>query len=206
MPRPFRPSRFDYSMSNCTWWRVQNTCLHDFFPIIADRRDTFNEKRGQSFGTKHSLILPNWHGLIASDISDAYRMFVRTEMQGEESLPFMLRKQLLSEQRLVVRLGSGTLRRRAHTNAFFHPLNWLPILFSLYLDNGLTTVRFRPGVHFESYITRWKETRKKRKTMYIHTHIHKVFQKELYSGVTNVTVWRVLLKRLHLRAYNLDSC
>jgi hypothetical protein len=31
-----------------------------------------------------------------------------------------------------------------------------------------------------------------------------MFQKELYSGVPNVTVWRVLRKRLHLKAYKLS--
>jgi hypothetical protein len=31
-----------------------------------------------------------------------------------------------------------------------------------------------------------------------------VFQKELYSGIPNVTVWSVLRKRLHLKAYKLS--
>jgi hypothetical protein len=31
-----------------------------------------------------------------------------------------------------------------------------------------------------------------------------VFQKELYNGIPNVTVWRVLRKRLHLKAYKLS--
>jgi hypothetical protein len=30
---------------------------------------------------------------------------------------------------------------------------------------------------------------------------YKVFQKELYNVIPNVTVWRVLRKRLHLKAY-----
>jgi hypothetical protein len=30
-----------------------------------------------------------------------------------------------------------------------------------------------------------------------------VFQKQLYNGIPNVTVWRVLRKRLHLKAYKL---
>jgi hypothetical protein len=29
------------------------------------------------------------------------------------------------------------------------------------------------------------------------------FQKELYNGIPNVTLWRVLRKRLHLKAYKL---
>jgi hypothetical protein len=31
-----------------------------------------------------------------------------------------------------------------------------------------------------------------------------VFEKELYNGIPNVTVWRVLLKHLHLKAYKLS--
>jgi hypothetical protein len=31
-----------------------------------------------------------------------------------------------------------------------------------------------------------------------------VFQKELYNSIPNVTVWRVLRKRLHLKAYKLS--
>jgi hypothetical protein len=31
-----------------------------------------------------------------------------------------------------------------------------------------------------------------------------VFQKELYNGIPNVTVWRVLWKRSHLKAYKLS--
>jgi hypothetical protein len=40
----------------------------------------------------------------------------------------------------------------------------------------------------------------------INTVIYKyrMFQKELYSGVPNVTVWRVLRKRLHLKVYKLS--
>jgi hypothetical protein len=34
--------------------------------------------------------------------------------------------------------------------------------------------------------------------------IYRMFQKELYSGIQNVTVWRVLRKRLHLKACNLS--
>jgi hypothetical protein len=30
-----------------------------------------------------------------------------------------------------------------------------------------------------------------------------MFQKQLYSGIPNVTVWRVLRKRLYLKAYEL---
>jgi hypothetical protein len=33
---------------------------------------------------------------------------------------------------------------------------------------------------------------------------HRAFQKELYNGISNVTVWRVLRKRLHLKAYKLS--
>jgi hypothetical protein len=32
-----------------------------------------------------------------------------------------------------------------------------------------------------------------------------VFQKELYSGIPNVAVWRVLRQRLYLKAYKLDN-
>jgi hypothetical protein len=35
----------------------------------------------------------------------------------------------------------------------------------------------------------------------IHRSRYSVFQKELYNGIANVTVWRVLLKCLHLKAY-----
>jgi hypothetical protein len=31
-----------------------------------------------------------------------------------------------------------------------------------------------------------------------------MFQKELYNGIPNVTVWRVLRKHLHLKAYKLS--
>jgi hypothetical protein len=31
-----------------------------------------------------------------------------------------------------------------------------------------------------------------------------VFQKELHNGIPNVGVWRVLRKRLHLKAYKLS--
>jgi hypothetical protein len=31
-----------------------------------------------------------------------------------------------------------------------------------------------------------------------------VFQKELYNGIPNVTVWRALRKRLHLKEYKLS--
>jgi hypothetical protein len=34
--------------------------------------------------------------------------------------------------------------------------------------------------------------------------MYRVFQKELYNGIANVTVWRVLRKRLHLKAYKLS--
>jgi hypothetical protein len=30
-----------------------------------------------------------------------------------------------------------------------------------------------------------------------------MFQKEIYSGIPNVTVWQMLQKRLHLKAYKL---
>jgi hypothetical protein len=30
-----------------------------------------------------------------------------------------------------------------------------------------------------------------------------MFQKELYNGIPNVTVWQMLGKRLHLKAYKL---
>jgi hypothetical protein len=33
---------------------------------------------------------------------------------------------------------------------------------------------------------------------------YRVFQKELWNGIPNVTVWRVLRKRLHLNAYKLS--
>jgi hypothetical protein len=35
--------------------------------------------------------------------------------------------------------------------------------------------------------------------------LYRVFQKELYNGIPNVTVWRVLRKRLHLKAYKLST-
>jgi hypothetical protein len=31
----------------------------------------------------------------------------------------------------------------------------------------------------------------------------KVFQKEIYNGITNIAVWRVLRNRLHLKLYKL---
>jgi hypothetical protein len=31
-----------------------------------------------------------------------------------------------------------------------------------------------------------------------------MFQKELYNDIPNITVWQVLRKRLHLKAYNLS--
>jgi hypothetical protein len=34
-------------------------------------------------------------------------------------------------------------------------------------------------------------------------HLYGVFKKEFYSGIPNVTVWRVLRKRLHLNSYKL---
>jgi hypothetical protein len=34
--------------------------------------------------------------------------------------------------------------------------------------------------------------------------LHRVFQKELYNGILNVTLWQVLRKRLHLRACKLS--
>jgi hypothetical protein len=33
---------------------------------------------------------------------------------------------------------------------------------------------------------------------------YRVFRKELYSGIPNDTMWRVLLKRVHLKAYKLS--
>jgi hypothetical protein len=33
--------------------------------------------------------------------------------------------------------------------------------------------------------------------------LHRVFQNELYNGIPNDTVWRVLRKRLHLKVYKL---
>jgi hypothetical protein len=33
--------------------------------------------------------------------------------------------------------------------------------------------------------------------------LYRVFQKELYHGMPNVTLWRVLRKRLHSKAYKL---
>jgi hypothetical protein len=35
--------------------------------------------------------------------------------------------------------------------------------------------------------------------------IYSVFKKELYSDIPNVTAWRVLRKRLHLKAYKLST-
>jgi hypothetical protein len=32
---------------------------------------------------------------------------------------------------------------------------------------------------------------------------YRMFQKELYNGIPNVTAWRVLRKRSHLKAYKL---
>jgi hypothetical protein len=34
--------------------------------------------------------------------------------------------------------------------------------------------------------------------------LYRVLQKELCNGIPNVTVWRVLRKRLHLKAYRLS--
>jgi hypothetical protein len=34
--------------------------------------------------------------------------------------------------------------------------------------------------------------------------LYMVFQKERYNGIRNVTVWRVLRKRLHLKVYKLS--
>jgi hypothetical protein len=34
--------------------------------------------------------------------------------------------------------------------------------------------------------------------------MYMVFQKELYHGIPNVTVWRVLQKLLHLKEYKLS--
>jgi hypothetical protein len=34
--------------------------------------------------------------------------------------------------------------------------------------------------------------------------LYRVFQKEIYNGIPNVTVWRVSQKRLHLKAYKLS--
>jgi hypothetical protein len=34
---------------------------------------------------------------------------------------------------------------------------------------------------------------------------YRVFQKEIYNGISTVTVWRVLWKRLHLKAYKIFS-
>jgi hypothetical protein len=33
---------------------------------------------------------------------------------------------------------------------------------------------------------------------------YRVFQKELYNGISNLTVWRVLRKHLHIKAYKLS--
>jgi hypothetical protein len=33
---------------------------------------------------------------------------------------------------------------------------------------------------------------------------YRVFQKEFYNGIPNVAVWRLLRKRLHLKAYKLS--
>jgi hypothetical protein len=41
----------------------------------------------------------------------------------------------------------------------------------------------------------------------IHFDFHwkcRVFQEELYNDIPNVTAWRVLRKRLHLKAYKLS--
>jgi uncharacterized membrane protein len=35
---------------------------------------------------------------------------------------------------------------------------------------------------------------------------YRVFQKEHYNGIPNVTVWRVLRKRLQLKAYKRSEC
>jgi hypothetical protein len=34
--------------------------------------------------------------------------------------------------------------------------------------------------------------------------VYRVFKKELYNGILNVTVWRVLRKDLHLQAFKLS--
>jgi hypothetical protein len=34
--------------------------------------------------------------------------------------------------------------------------------------------------------------------------LDRVFQKDLRSGIPNITLWRVLRKRLHLKAYKLS--
>jgi hypothetical protein len=41
------------------------------------------------------------------------------------------------------------------------------------------------------------------KDIYILRYIYRAFQKELYNGISNVSVWRVLRKCLHLKAYKL---
>jgi hypothetical protein len=35
-------------------------------------------------------------------------------------------------------------------------------------------------------------------------YIYRMFYKELYNSIPNATVWRVLRKRLHLKAYKLS--
>jgi hypothetical protein len=39
--------------------------------------------------------------------------------------------------------------------------------------------------------------------VYVYVCIYSV-QKKLYNGIPNVTVWRVLQQRLHLKAYKLS--
>jgi hypothetical protein len=39
---------------------------------------------------------------------------------------------------------------------------------------------------------------------YDYITLHKVFQKELYNGIRNVTVWQVLQKRLHSGVHKLS--
>jgi hypothetical protein len=40
---------------------------------------------------------------------------------------------------------------------------------------------------------------------YVYCILYRIFQKELYIGILNVTVWRMLRKCLHLKAYKLSN-
>jgi hypothetical protein len=35
--------------------------------------------------------------------------------------------------------------------------------------------------------------------------IYRIFQKELYNGIPNVAMWRVIRRRLHLKTYKLST-
>jgi hypothetical protein len=83
-----------------------------------------------------------------------------------------------------------------------YPCSFTPITFGVHLDMYVCRETVQPPIcqfDFKHNILSTKQRRLVSKSS-----LYRMLQKQLYNGISNITVWRVLRRRLHLEAYKLS--